>query len=552
MRKSIIILLFLISSSLFSQIEIKLYNPYIKLGEETTLTVTIKGDLNDLKYTDPVNILMKPYGQSSSYSFINGKRSKSLIVNYKITPQAAGNIKLPIFSGVNKDNQTIYSEELTLYVEKPEVKENPRNLENTEFENPYIKLYLTLPSRDIYVGESVEVEISTYLPYGYDYDIQSSRNPYISSGSFTIDLEDNFIGKDSNYYIDGKRYHELIWRGYLTPLKAGETVLDIKTETIMSLPDKSTGFYKLESIETSIKDKVIDVKKLPLKGKPKNFSGAIGSFNINSQLNPLSARVGEPLTLTIDIFGKGNFNRIEIPKLSEDKDNWKLYPETFEFSGTNGSNFHGVKKFQQILTPKSDVIKKLPPFVFNYFDPIEKKYKTLTTSEYELEISMGAEYRDTEKVLEEDFKSDIPALKHETSRTVNDFKKLFNIPSITILLIISIVLIILSITINILQSIRNSSSENINKVKKELLQAVNSDISKGDYNGALFRYREFIIDYISKSKGINPLSITSEDLLYNPILYNLIKKSEELTYSKTSLIKSELLELTENVLEEIK
>src|SRR5439155_27156769 len=53
--------------------------------------------------------------------------------------------------------------------------------------------------------------------------------------------------------------------------------------------------------------------------RPATFSGGIGSYNVNATANPTTLRVGDPLTLTLDVqrqVGSGALELISAPDLS--------------------------------------------------------------------------------------------------------------------------------------------------------------------------------------------------------------------------------------------
>ncbi len=154
---------------------------------------------------------------------------------------------------------------------------------------------------------------------------------------------------------------------------------------------------KKDSISSSSHQKTISINQLPTNNKPENFTGAIGDFKLNSSISNNEIEVGDPITLTMDIYGKGNFQRINIPKSDGIGEDWKLYPESFNFKGTNNSNYSGVKSFQQILSPKEISINKMPSFKFTYFNPLDQKYLTLSTPPYDLSLTKGdfKEYENT-------------------------------------------------------------------------------------------------------------------------------------------------------------
>lgn len=551
MKKTILFLLILINSYLFSQIEVALSNSYITVGEWTVLSVTIKGDIKKIQHTEPDGVILQSYGQSSSYSFINGQKSKEVTLQYRVTPEKAGNLKLPVFSGIDSNKEIVESEELILYVEEGTQRTNAKELGNDNFATEHVKLYIDLPDREFYIGEAIPVGVRVYFLQKYTPKLK--REPYIKSGSFILDL-DKGNQNNSEYVSEGKRYYEVIWNGYLTPLTTGEQILQLHMDSAIEIPDGNTGFfttYTTHNIETSTRSKKLNIKELPLEGKPENFSGAIGNFSINSELTSSNISVGDPTTLNIGVFGQGNFQRITSPVIEKGSENWKIYSPSSKYSGRNESKYHGVKTFSQILSPKNDKMDRIPSFILNYFDPIKKEYVTLSTEEHVINISPVQGYSiKTSEQSSMNFIAEEPSIIHKESKPVNDFKPKGK--GTVILSILIVINLILALLLLLKSKILDNRTSDIDKMKKVTAKIIKEHIESNNYKNGLIEYNNLIKDYIAEKNNINPKSITSSDLKTNTAFYNISQKVEELTYSGGTISKDEFDSLTENILEEIK
>ena len=54
----------------------------------------------------------------------------------------------------------------------------------------------------------------------------------------------------------------------------------------------------------------------PLPGRPANFSGGVGKFNISASLNKTEVKAGEPLQLRVVVGGAGNLKLIKQPTIA--------------------------------------------------------------------------------------------------------------------------------------------------------------------------------------------------------------------------------------------
>lgn len=555
MKRFLTILIYIsLCGLIFSQnIDIKLNENYISVGEWATFSVIASGDIKNIKYTEPQDLVITQTGKSSSINIMNGKKTSSYNLSYQVKPLKAGSLKLPIFFTTNSKGDIIESEELILYVEEAEVISQQDTDVSGIFETPYVKLFIELPDRNLYVGEAIAVEIIALFSTTHQPGIE--RSPYIKTGSFLIDTGEKYSNTRPEKIINGERWIQVVWNSHLTPLKSGELELEIVMDSYIEIPTSNSGFFSSpnrEEIKTSTEKQTIKIINLPQKNRPISFSGAIGEFEINDSLNITEANVGDPLTLNMDIYGEGNFQRITVPKTELDEANWKLYPDSSSYKGSNKSNYQGVKSFQQILSPKSENIKQLPTFKFSYFNPISEKYMELQTSKYPLIISPGESVKNQSIQLKNDsFKELKEEIRHKKAEKTVFLKSIKKIPLFWITVAVFSIGIFLFIILNIIKSIKNKNINNIEKLQKNIITTINKNESENNYTEALYNYKELIKLTISNLNNINPESITSEDL-ENRIIKDFMYKLDEIKYTGKTVNIDEYKEITQNIKRELK
>ena len=131
-----------------------------------------------------------------------------------------------------------------------------------------------------------------------------------------------------------------------------------------------------ERREVTVKSETIplEVKALP-PGSPPTFSGAVGNFSMTADANPKRVQVGDPITIKMEIAGRGNFDRVTAPGLS-DENGWHKYPPSSNFKQDDDVGISGTKTFEMVVSP-NEKKSALPPLAFSYFDPVKEKYVTL-------------------------------------------------------------------------------------------------------------------------------------------------------------------------------
>ena len=101
---------------------------------------------------------------------------------------------------------------------------------------------------------------------------------------------------------------------------------------------------------------------------------AIGSA-MATDAKPKSVQVGDPITVTTAISGRGNFDRVNAPLL-EDDSGWHKYPPSSKFKQDDEVGISGTKTFEMVVSPNENK-QALPVLAFSYFDPAKEQYVTL-------------------------------------------------------------------------------------------------------------------------------------------------------------------------------
>ncbi|MCI5126401.1 MAG: hypothetical protein D3925_18470 [Candidatus Electrothrix sp. AR5] len=97
----------------------------------------------------------------------------------------------------------------------------------------------------------------------------------------------------------------------------------------------------------------------------------------------MDGKIGDPITLKMQLDGSGNFSLVQAPILTEDQ-GWKVYPASGTVQDLGGGK--GEKTFEQALIPLEQGLIAVPPVRFAYFDPKVEEYVTLTSDPISLSL----------------------------------------------------------------------------------------------------------------------------------------------------------------------
>ncbi|CAK8717605.1 Oxygen tolerance [Candidatus Electronema halotolerans] len=261
-----------------------------------------------------------------------------------------------------------------------------------------------MPQKDtFYLGEIIPFTLKAYFQSGQRINIDSA--PVLIGDSFLIHEVDKEPIQRQEQFM-GQWGTSLTWQGKLSAVKEGPAALSVQLDAdllIRKQRQRSTdpfdmfddpffdnffSNYSKREIKLASPAAQVNVLPLPTKGRPADFSGAVGTFSLAVTASPVDGRIGEPISLKMRIEGKGNFDRVQAPVLT-DRKGWKLYPASAKFAGQNGGK--GAKTFEQAVIPTDSSLTAVPPLHFSYFDPTAKDYVSLSSEPIPLHLQQGAD-----------------------------------------------------------------------------------------------------------------------------------------------------------------
>lgn len=124
----------------------------------------------------------------------------------------------------------------------------------------------------------------------------------------------------------------------------------------------------------------LTVSPLPVKGRPPEFSGAVGRYDIHADVAPRSLRVGQPFTLTTRIRGVGGFDRLICPKV--EPDGARAYPPRVVKSGAE-------MVCEQVLLALGGARIEIPPQRVAYFNSATGRYEVASSNSAGVEVIAG-------------------------------------------------------------------------------------------------------------------------------------------------------------------
>ena len=378
-------------------------------------------DLRAPEFTD-FEYIAGPYtSQSSSTSFVNGKRTSSFTLTYTYTLKAEkeGTYTIPPAT-IKVDGDQYTSNGVRITVLPPDNvstansgasnnaagASQPRETSNVSAENIFMR---TLVSKTkVHEQEAI---LLTYKLYFAGVDVaQFTNNTRLPEfkGFLKQDLEIGEIQTELEHY-NGRNYQTaVLYRALLFPQRSGdikidaahfEAVLRVQNRAqVRSIFDDFFNSYTTALKPLEAAGVTIHVEPLPA-GKPSGFSGGVGQYSISSKISSTELQANEAVTLTVTIQGAGNMKLLKTPNVD--------WPEGFEVYDPKVTNnfknttagMSGTKVIEYLAIPRAGGSYTIPPIVFAYYDTKEDAYRTLYTPEYTLNIARSTNEESTGAVV---------------------------------------------------------------------------------------------------------------------------------------------------------
>lgn len=411
-------------SGLAASVTATLNRAETQVGGSVQLTVVVDGTTNASvpQTLDVEGLDSRLVGHSTQVQIHNFRMSTSAVYTYLVTPIQEGTFTIPPIEA-RVDGKEYKSDPIQLRVyaggsmpsvpraqpvipptsQAPQVgppqgiqipPQNPTprpRQQGQDDERRIAFAELMMPRESAYVGEVIPIEFRVYFRNGYAFQLE--ERPNFSAEGLTVQRWSE--PQRGEQMIGDAMYHVFTFRSAITPLKSGEVEIPpVILNALARVPSRAPsgfedlfadffgqsgfpGFGTQKEVEIASDLRNLEVKSLPRDGRPENFRGAVGDFTIASSASPEKADAGDPVTLNVTISGRGNFDAIEAPELSN-ADGWRLYPAAEDFQSADAIGFGGSKVFEYNMIAETRQTQT-PIAEFSYFDPAKERYFTIST-----------------------------------------------------------------------------------------------------------------------------------------------------------------------------
>ncbi|MBO7428077.1 MAG: protein BatD, partial [Paludibacteraceae bacterium] len=354
--------------------------------------------------------------QSSSVYMTNGSytRQTSLSISYILTPKKEGTFTISP-SSFKYNGETIMSNAVTIKVvpagQNTAQHGNGQGNQNGQASNATtagndVFIRTTFSKKTVYEQEELVATITLYHR-GNVLEIEDYKMPEYK-GFISKDIQLKREEQPGTDVVNGVKYQTFkLKQTILYPQKSGPIEIEKGQLTaILQVPTggQRRGFWGFDDIFNTMKrvrkiipieGTKIEVKALPSEGKPADFNNAVGSFKMESDISSTEVKAYEPITIKVKITGSGNLKYVKSPTFEFPSD-FDTYPPKENQKITGNS---GTREIDYLVIPRHAGTFEIPAATFSYFDLNTKRYNTLKTKSFTLNVEKGDNNADNSQVI---------------------------------------------------------------------------------------------------------------------------------------------------------
>ncbi|MEE9367307.1 MAG: BatD family protein [Pontiella sp.] len=324
-------------------------------------------------------------GQSSETRIVNFRSSSKVIHSYLITPSKVGDYTIGPVTARFKGGE----KELTgqLRVIKPQNDREAQQISEIMFSR------ITTDREAPHVYEPFGLKLKVYLRDGVQIDGSFGIQGGMPENGMDGELQWTVTDRERED-VNGTIFNVYTLRTTAKTLTAGTFTFQPQVQLKVVIPRqqrRSWGFddpffgdmfgrQETRPFTLDCNKLDIEVRAIPMEGRPDDFTGGVGIFDFDVQVGPAKVKTGEPITVKMRIAGKGNLSKITPPRIEESHE-FKLYD-----ARTVATDNPNEVRFEQVIIPKSGSVSNLPAISFSYFNTKTTDFRTITQGPFPVTV----------------------------------------------------------------------------------------------------------------------------------------------------------------------
>ena len=392
-NRSIIVLIWC-SIVTAQSIQISVDKNRLQEGELLKLSIQVvdgedfaKVDLGPLE--SDFDIISGP-SQQNNIQWINGSVSSTKTLSWTLLPKRSGNLSIPVLSGT-VGGKTFKGKKIPIQIGK---------LNNDIINEVFI--VAEIDKKDAFLGEQVTLTYKLYKRIDMNIaGIDQFQMPDFK-GFWTEELytPQRLQYQSKEVTVKGLRYQVAnLGQRALFPIASDKhEIPPVKIKVQLEVKKKKRRrdpffdpFFDSFLSETKTIVLTTDVRDIKIKpypdSRPYDFTGAVGEFELFSEIDRDNVKANEGITFSVILKGTGNIGLFSLPEIKFPK-NVEVFPpiENFEKDGFR-NQITGNQKWEYILIPREEGRLVLPKVQMSFFKPNSKSWIRANTVSHEISVS---------------------------------------------------------------------------------------------------------------------------------------------------------------------
>jgi len=341
----------------------------IATGQRVTLTLKIpggQGDIQPVKVPALKGIRIDYAGAQHSFQYINGKSWRGVSLNFTIRALKPGTYRIPSFI-LQRGSERLRSKPVTLSVVKGSAADSSMGGGEA-----VVSGLLELDKKKVHVGEPVLMRYYILSTSG-DIQLQGKSKP---------DSKGCVINE-----VDEKREEEIITteEGEMVKIHLATYVVVPALEgslkigggrAVVAIAGGRRFFEFMNQEQIGFDTVTLKVVSLPVKGRPGNFSGNVGSYKLEVNYDKTPVKVYDERRIEVKVSGAGNVAAMARPILGADlKDLRILAEEGKSTMRLTKRGLEGEKVFYYTVIPEKSGKIDLGAVTLNFYDNTTGAYR---------------------------------------------------------------------------------------------------------------------------------------------------------------------------------
>lgn len=344
--------------------------------------------------------------ESQSYQIISGRASSTSAIEYTYYYKAdkAGSFTIPSAT-IIADGKRLSTKAVTFTIHSVDDQNTPASNRPVDVDDidtqaagrrvnsddVFVRIILSKSSA--YEQEAIGCTIKLYTKYSISSFLPTRQPAFDGFLIQEVDLQPTLNEMET---YNGQSYMTAVLKKCIIfPQKSGKLTINSGTYdiSVVQYEKVNMGMFQVSQpkeakIKVNSNSASINILPLP-QPQPDGFSGAVGTFTVDSRLVGNSFRTNDPATLIYTINGTGNIKYLKEPVIDFPTEFEQYTPSSDIKAEVRGNDVTGSMTVEYTFVPQSIGNFTIGSDKFVYFDPQSKQYVTLNTPTYPIKVAKG-------------------------------------------------------------------------------------------------------------------------------------------------------------------